>query len=179
MVIELKSKIIRYESNPFLDSIIIKTGSKKVTVNPSFGKDDNVLVNQSTGEVKGTHITTYKTVDATKFVKLFTQNIALTFDLTSAGIKTFNVLMFAVQAGAINKDLVPLDRFTLADFMKENDVSLSTATFTRGLGELVKAKIIARHTRQGFYYINPNFVFNGDRLAFTTIIEKKNEETKR
>ena len=27
--------------------------------------------------------------------------------------------------------------------------------------------------RQGRYFINPNFVFNGDRIAFTTVIERK------
>ncbi|WP_259272006.1 hypothetical protein [Klebsiella pneumoniae] len=37
-----------------------------------------------------------------------------------------------------------------------------------------KAKIIAKTMRQGRYFINPNFVFNGDRIAFTTVIERKN-----
>lgn len=35
------------------------------------------------------------------------------------------------------------------------------------------AKIIAKHLRAGDYYINPNFVFNGDRIAFSTVIERK------
>jgi hypothetical protein len=26
--------------------------------------------------------------------------------------------------------------------------------------------------RQGRYFINPNFLFNGDRIAFTTVIER-------
>ena len=51
---------------------------------------------------------------------------------------------------------------------KKPPVKLSLATFKRGLNELEKAKIIAKTIRQGRYYINPNFVFNGDRIAFTT-----------
>ena len=32
--------------------------------------------------------------------------------------------------------------------------------------------------RKGAYFINPNFAFNGDRIAFTTILEKdKGEKT--
>ncbi|PAV01234.1 hypothetical protein CBG25_17865 [Arsenophonus sp. ENCA] len=47
------------------------------------------------------------------------------------------------------------------------------ATFTRGIKELVGAQIIARCLKQGDYFINPNFIFNGDRVAFTTAIEKQ------
>ncbi|EFG0391728.1 hypothetical protein [Escherichia coli] len=48
---------------------------------------------------------------------------------------------------------------------------MSLPTFKRGLGELVKSQILAMNKRKGFYYINPNFVFNGDRVAFTTVLE--------
>ena len=42
----------------------------------------------------------------------------------------------------------------------------------RGLTELTRSQIIARTIRRGHYFINPNFVFNGDRIAFTTLIER-------
>jgi hypothetical protein len=42
-----------------------------------------------------------------------------------------------------------------------------------GLNELEQSQIIAKHIRQGWYYINPNFVFNGDRIAFTSLFEKE------
>lgn len=148
------------------------------------GKDDNVLINQATGEVQGTHITTYKQVDSEQFVKLFTANIAMTFDLTSAGIKTFNVLMFAVQTNAMAKDEVMLDVFVLDDFLeieeqKGKNLALSITTFKRGLNELEKAKIIAKTIRQGRYFINPGFAFNGDRIAFTKVIENTGKAPKK
>lgn len=175
------SKLIRYKENPFLDKLNIQTRNKSVRVN-AIGKDDNVLVNQHTGEIKGTHVSTYKQVDDMEFVKLFAANIALTFDLTSAGIKAFNVLMWAVQYKAIQKDIVILDKYALDDFLiasekaKQNQKVFSKKTFDRGLSELVKAQIIARCERPGFFFINPSFVFNGDRIAFTRIIERKTEE---
>lgn len=79
----------------------------------------------------------------------------------------------------VSKDLAPLDKFVLEDFLdahKHKELALSQATFARGLAELEKAKIIAKHLRQGWYFINPNFIFNGDRIAFTSVIERNKKE---
>jgi len=172
----------RYKINPFLDengSLFIPTSKKQIRVEP-LGKDENVLVNQSTGEVMGTHVTTYKKVDSQQFVKLFTANIALTFNLIAAGIKALSVVVWSVQHRALSKDQVDLDSFVLSDFLEANKdidppLKLSKATFGRGLADLEKAKIIAKTMKQGRYFINPNFIFNGDRIAFTTIIERSDD----
>lgn len=164
----------RHETNPFLENMIVPVKGRQVRLS-RLGKDDNVLVNQRTGEVLGTHVTTYKPVDGEQFVKLFTANIGLAFDLTSAGIKAFAVLMWAVQSNALAKDEVILDGVTLERFLRDQDgkKQLSLTTFRRGLAELTRAQIIAKTTRKASYFINPNFVFNGDRIAFTTVIERK------
>lgn len=170
-------EVVRYENNPFIEGMVVPIKGQKVQLS-KLGKDDNILVNQSTGEIHGTHVTTYRRVDAEQFVKLFTANIALTFDLKAAGIKAFNVLVWMLQNRSVGKDLVPLDKFALDDFLKAHDdrkppIKLSQPTFWRGLAELEAAQIVAKHVRQGWYFINPNFVFNGDRIAFTTLIERK------
>ncbi len=170
----------RYKVNPFLQGMIIPVKGKQVKLS-SLGRDDNILVNQSTGEVSGTHVTTYKKVDGEQFVKLFTANIALTFDLSAQGIKAFSVLLWAMQHRAIARDEIYLDTHTREDFIEANGgeekpLRLSQPTFARGLAELTKAQIIAKTLRQGVYWINPNFVFNGDRLAFTTVIERERSE---
>lgn len=174
--------IKRHTENPFLEDMIIPVGSKQVRVN-KLGAGDNVLVNNATGEELGTHVTTYKKVDTEKFVKLFTANIALTFELKSAGIKAFNVLLWVVQNTAINKDVVMLDSYQLEDFMKMHEekdppLMLSLTTFKRGIVELEKAKVIAKGVRQGSYYINPSFLFSGDRIAFTTVIEREDNSNR-
>ena len=177
-------KVVRFNSNPFLNELEVKSKRKTVRVNASLGRDDNIIINQSSGEVIGayTHISTFKEVDQSEFVKLFSANIALTFDLTSTGIKALNVLIYAVQKQAIERDVVALDKFVLKEFLSLNgfeEMKLSQPTFTRGLSELVKCQIIARHSRQGFFFINPSFVFNGDRIAFTTAIIKGNSKSLR
>ncbi|WP_109428805.1 replication/maintenance protein RepL, partial [Acinetobacter baumannii] len=168
-----------YKENPFLEGMVVPVKGKQVRLS-RLGRDDNILVNQNTGEVQGTHVTTYKRVDSEQFVKLFTANIGLTFELSSAGIKAFGVLVWSVQNSALSKDEVDLDTLVLEAFLQcqvsasKQPLRLSLATFKRGLNELEKAKIIAKTMRQGRYFINPNFVFNGDRIAFTTVIERKN-----
>lgn len=176
-----KSRVVRYEKNPFLQDMIVPVRGQKVQLS-RLGKDDTVLVNHATGEVQGTHVTTFRQVDSEQFVKLFTQNIALTFDLKAAGIKAFNVMLWILQNKAIDRDVIPLDRFVLDEFLESHSkrkppVSLSIATFARGLSELEAAQIIAKHMRPGFYYINPNFCFNGDRIAFTTMIQRVESPT--
>lgn len=168
---------VRYGENPFLENMVVPVRGQKVQLS-RLGKDDQVLVNQATGEVQGTHVTTFRKVDSEQFVKLFTANIALTFDLKAAGIKAFNVMLWTVQNKSLGRDLVPLDRYVLEEFVaihkdRKPPVSLSLPTFSRGLAELEKARIIAKNVRPGFYYINPNFCFNGDRIAFTTVIERE------
>lgn len=169
----------RYSTNPFLESMVVPVKGKQVKIS-KLGQDDNILVNQKTGEVHGTHVTTFKKVDSDQFVKIFTANIGMTFDLSSAGIKTFSVLLWAVQYKALAKDEVDMDSLILNQFLesqqKNPPLKLSLATFKRGLNELEKAKIIAKTMRQGRYFINPNFVFNGDRIAFTTVIERQKRE---
>lgn len=173
----------RYRENPFIHDMLVPMKNKMVRLSP-LGQENNVLINQSTGEVRGTHVITYKKVDSSQFIKLFTQNIALTFDLGAAGVKAFLVLLWTMQREAISVDQVPLDLITLENFLNNNSVSpngnplvLSKATFKRGLLELEKNQIIARTVRPGVYFINPNFVFNGDRVAFTTIIDGANDST--
>ena len=97
-----KTTSLRYAENPFIEDMIVPVRDQQVKLS-RLGKDDNILINQTTGEVQGTHVTTYKKVDADKFVKLFAANIAMTFDLNAAGIKVFNVLIWIVQNKAIGK----------------------------------------------------------------------------
>lgn len=167
----MASKAIRHEFNPFTQDMMISKRSKQVRVSP-MGKDKNVLVNQDTGEVKGTQVVTYRQVDSAQFVKLFAENIAMTFNLKAAGFKSFNVLMYAVQSTGWNTDTIELDSYLLEKFNETHDLTLSRTVFTRGLGELENAQIIAKTIRKGRYYINPNFVFNGDRISFSQVIER-------
>ena len=172
------TSIIRYKTNPFLDEMDINTRKKQVRVRALGKAGDTSILNHETGEVSGTQLVTFKKVDDEEFVKLFAKNLALTFDLTAAGNKALFILIWVVQYKAIEKDIVALDKYTHEDFVDahsstDKPLKLSMATFSRGINELEKAKIIAKSRKAGEYFINPAFVFNGDRIAFTRIIERK------
>lgn len=92
--------LIRYKTNPFLADMIRSVKGRQVRLS-RMGSEDNILVNQTSGEVHGTHLTTYKRVDGAQFVKLFTANIAMTFDLSSAGISVQRPLMVVRRTGLI------------------------------------------------------------------------------
>ncbi|WP_245677505.1 hypothetical protein [Candidatus Arsenophonus triatominarum] len=132
------------------------------------GKDRNVLVNQLTGEILGTHVTTYKKVDRGKFIKLFAENIAMTFELGSAGLKALNVLIFTVQNSGMNKDRVVLDKYALEEFLSDSGQKLSQATFTRGIKELVGAQIIARCLKGRIILLTQTLFLMETELAFTS-----------
>ena len=153
---------VRHEENPFLDNHMIPIGNKSVRIS-KLGEDNNVLINQVTGEIHGTHVVAHRKVDSGRFVKVFADYMAFTFELTKAGNKALRVVMWALSKNSINKDVVILDKYTHSDFMEEHKEKLSVSypTFSRGLAELEKAQILAKTVRPGQYYINPHCMFNG------------------
>ena len=54
-----KTTSLRYAENPFIEDMIVPVRDQQVKLS-RLGKDDNILINQTTGEVQGTHVTTYK-----------------------------------------------------------------------------------------------------------------------
>lgn len=169
-------KTVRHETNPFIKNMIIPVGGKNIQIS-TLGKGRNIIIDQKTGEVTGTHVVARKKVDKEKFIKVFVDYMAMTFELTKSGNKALRVVMWAVQNQQIGKDTVMLDMHTYNSFIEEFKnkniiLDLSYTTFKRGLAEVEKAQIIAKTTRAGSYFINPQCIFNGDRVAFTTIIEQ-------
>lgn len=55
----------RYKTNPFLEGMIVPVKGKQVRLS-RLGRDENILVNQNTGEVQGTHVTRGLTLSGTK-----------------------------------------------------------------------------------------------------------------
>lgn len=167
-----KGGLVKHTENPFLNTDEITFKNKQVRISVS-GSDHNVLLNQHTGEINATHVVSYRKVDDGEFVKLFTANIALTFGLSAAGQKTFNMLLHVIQKTAIGRDRIYLSDEIRKEFVEEFGVKLSNPTFYRGISELIETKIIARSVNTNIYFINPHLVFNGDRVAFTQTYERR------
>ena len=157
----------RFEKNPFLSGAEVATKTRRVTNK----RGDMMLVNSNTGEIQ-TQIAGFweaEEVDSTKFVKLFIRGVKALKELTGAGTKVFEVLYINVQEN-IGKDRV-LMSFAEVD---QALTPMSESTFMRGMRELVEKKFIAATPTLGVYWLNPDFVWNGDRLAFVKEYRKNN-----
>jgi hypothetical protein len=146
-----------YEKNPFM--VEVATRTRRVTNK----RGDMMLVNSNTGEIQSQVAGFWEAeeVDSTKFVKLFVKGVKALKELTGAGTKVFEVLYLRVQQS------IGSDRVLMA--WSEIDQALtpmSESTYMRGMRELIGKDFIAATPTQGMYWLNPSFVWNGDRLAF-------------
>ena len=167
-----KRKVQRYASNPFISNAMVntKTGVKRIS---SKGGDRMMVVSESTGEIMApAGFWQAQEVDKTQFVKLYVNGVKAFKELTGAGTKVFEVLYMKVQAG-IGKDQLMLTFPNLDQSINP----MSEATFYRGMRELIEKGFIAESTVPGIYYLNPDYLWNGDRLAFVKEFRLKSTPT--
>lgn len=148
---------ILHDANPFMMELTTKT---KRVMNK---RGDMMLVNNETGEIQS-HVAGFweaHEVDNTKFVKLFIKGVKALKELTGAGTKVFEVLYLRIH-DSIGKDQIYMS-FNLVD---QTMTPMSEATYTRGMRELIEKEFLAASPNIGLYWLNPSFVWNGDRLAF-------------
>ncbi|HUM53516.1 MAG TPA: hypothetical protein PK431_16980 [Chitinophagales bacterium] len=148
----------KYSKNPFLTDEILKIDSGKKMI--IAGSTKQVLVDTDSGQIDGiTLLHKYKEVDRTQFVKLYVNEIQSLFDLSKTGLKVFG---FVVNSMRINTDEIYI---SITKLMQYCGYRNKTQVY-KGLAELIGNKIIAMSEDTNLWYVNPNVVFNGDRIAF-------------
>jgi hypothetical protein len=155
-----------YKQNPFMEGgLVMKTKTKRMT-----NKRGDMMIVGQTGEVVApvSGFWQAQEVDATEFIKLFVQGVKAFKDLTGAGTKVFEVLYIEMQKN-MNKDRVFLS-FAAVD---QATNAMSEATYSRGMRELIAKGFLAATSIQGWFWINPTYIWNGDRLAFVREYRKK------
>jgi hypothetical protein len=151
---------IKHLTNPFVAeaSAHTKDGFKRI----SNGGDKMMVVSQNTGEIFApAGFWQAQEVDKTQFVKLYINGVKAFTDLSNAGTKVFAVLYIKVQ-DAIGRDVFHLTFYDIDQMI----TPMSESTFMRGIKELLAKKFIAETMVAGRYFLNPDFMWNGDRLAF-------------
>jgi hypothetical protein len=152
-----------YNSNPFMPEV--ETKNRRVSRGGS--KNPMVMVSSEV-DAQAAGFWETQEVDATQFVKLFVSGVKALKELSSSGSRVFEVLYLRVQS-EIGKDLVNMG-FWLVD---QKTTPMSEKTYIRGLGELIAKEFIALTPNAGLYWLNPSFVWNGDRLAFVKEYRRK------
>jgi len=166
--VQTRRGVALFENNPFLPSLGVKTRTRRVTNK----RGDMMLVNSGTGEIQSPIAGFWEAeeVDPTQFVKLFVNGVKALAELSNAGTRVFELLYVEMQKN-IGKDSVYLSYTVL-----KRTTTMSKSIYFRGLAELIEKKFIAAQPAVGWYWVNPDFVWNGDRLAFVKEYRRKGVE---
>lgn len=152
-----------YADNPFLESFSIVVRKKSSIVAAGLQIKDQESEDVSVGVIG--QVTE---VDTETFLKVYTQNVRLFFDLTSTAQRIIPPLLQQIQLQS--KDIAHVF-FTHKQAVDGcNSLGLpppSQPTFTRGMRELVTKQFLAVNAMgMGWYWLNPTILFNGDRVRF-------------
>lgn len=160
---EGKSKrgLVKHKENPFL-AVASDATRTKIKRMPSASGERMMVISGETGEVMApAGFWEGHEVDKAQFIKLYVNGVKAFKDLKGAGTKVFELLYNEMQKN-IGKDQIML---VYAD-IDQSVTPISEATFYRGTRELIDKQFIAETVVSGRYFINPDYMWNGDRLAF-------------
>lgn len=165
-----------YKDNPFV------AASKGFCV--SVRKDmmlvggDLEIKDKSGNEVDTGVIGKVQLVDTEEFVKLYTRNIGLLFDLSPRGQKALIAVFCAVQRYRDQAHIYLPYHYAVEYYERLGIVKVpSRTTFSLGITDLIKMHFLAAHYGgEGWYWINPDLVFNGDRIRFISEYRLKSRE---
>ena len=160
-----------YDHNPFLSAMgHVKQTQRKETIY----NGRHAVVNMKTGEIEEDHLAMARVrlVDAEKFVKIYTANVSVFFELSRAAQGVCEFLIEEISQRAINTDKVNLYFEDYKIFANSKKYGSSENTFNRGMRELADKAMIAKCDRPYQWFINPAVIFNGDRARFITEIRK-------
>ena len=163
----------KWKTNPFLPMLLESSKVKVQKVSSPLNKDDLLLVSRTTGELPtnaNVGIIYSRKVEQNEFVKIYINGIAALFGLSKAGQKVFSLLYSELSGiNGKDKDLITLYYPILPEETKEK---ISYRVFNKGINDLIKLGFIAESIIPSQFYINPTYIFNGDRLALMQIYEK-------
>lgn len=150
-----------FDKNPFVAEAAknAKIGRKRI-VNKT--GDKLMIVNGDTGEIvapAGFH--EIVEVDKTAFVKLYINGVRAFKGLKAAGTAVFEVIYREVQE-AFGEDELYLHYAGI----DQHVTPMSEATFYRGMKEMLEKGFIAESTRPNVYFLNIDYLFSGNKLAF-------------
>ena len=163
------------KENPFLKQsleVIQKNIVKKYkTASNTSQRAILQAIDPETGELLGhTQFIRQIEVDEDQFAKFYLSRFPKFFELKPQAIRVF---------GYILNQLVPnKDEFVfIMEDCKEYTGYKSEGSIRIGLTNLLENEVIARGKTEFLYYINPMFVFNGNRLTFAeTYIRKEKKK---
>lgn len=149
-----------HNTNPFVKGAAVnaRVGTKRISARDG----QRFMIVSEHGEIMapaGFHEVVE--VDKTAFVKLYVNGVKAFAGLKPAGAKVFEVI-YQLVSQSPGTDRVYVH---FAD-VDRTATPMSERTFMRGMRELIELGFIAESNRPNMYWLNIDYLFNGDRLAF-------------
>lgn len=156
-----------YKKNPSVGDALatMRTGVKRISNRKG---QEMILSNSHTGEVvTGVDIGFHEKVkvDKTEFVKLYIKGVSAFTGLQKAGARVLEMVISESNQN-IGKDKLYLSQARALEIFE-----IPKATYNRGINELIEREILFNSAETNWYFINVNYMFNGDRLAFLKTYE--------
>ena len=154
----------KYRENPWLEKAAIQTVVGNRIITAKGDSDKKFIIAPDTGEIEGfTGFYTKQEVDKTHFLKLYADGIRALTGLSTAGMKVFMLVYDKVTSNdGFNKDTIMLNYEMLSD---DEKAEFGLRTFQRGITDLINHEFLAETLQIGVYFINPTYIYNGNRLA--------------
>ena len=167
----LKKLEKKFEKNPFVfdntDNAILSLQLPTKKQKKIVGSSNLVVEDTFTGEVVGGNfLWTEKVIDEEQFAKVYLKEMHHLYGLKRTGLQTLHYLLSKLEP---NKDLVYIFYPDMQDFCGWTN----KRTCYTGLKELIAHKFIAPSFMSGWWFINPQIIFNGNRLTLITNYTKK------
>lgn len=159
----------RHKENPFWQPTEVTVGKRHITVAGGM----HVSNEGESVQHSGVHIVTE--VDKDEFIKLYTKNMRLFFDLKPTTQKVLQAILDAVQK-APNADCIYLHWFSVEEYIEAGGSKISKSSFHSAMKELLTKKFIAEALEPHKFWINPHLFFNGDRMTFVREYRIKKEK---
>lgn len=158
---------IKYASNPFLEEASKLSVTKRKPVFTRQDKNGTSMALVQGDIVHPGGFYAIKEVEANEFVKIYTWGIGQIMGLSTSAKKVFMIIAQLLSGKeGIGKTEIALS-YTALRKLAENHGSkfMSSGTFYRGINECIKKNIIAESYIPSTYFVNVNYIFNGERLA--------------
>ena len=135
------------------------------------------IVNRETGEASDDRIAIarVKHVDSENFVKMYTAQLSIFFELTNSAQRMCDYICHLVgQPSGMNTDLISIFPTNFKEFCEARfGKGGNRNDFNQGQRELAEKGLIAKGPNPYQWFINPTVIFNGDRARFITEFQKR------
>jgi hypothetical protein len=156
-----------YQTNPSVPRDGLASRTKRIRT----GQEAKGFLINGSGEVFGEGVAVayeIEEVDDERFVKLYLDGIRQTVGLSKRGLAVFELVYRTLQ-DAPKTDKVELSVLTCG---------LSRSTFYIGLRDLLKRGFLFHSAVDGVFFVNIQYMFNGDRLAFVKAYHRRKVKKK-